>query len=619
MCGLAGVISNCSSLEREHILAHMLRTTSHRGPDHTCIQTFRNISYGMNRLSINDLRNGFQPFSSNDNTVTATINGEVYNYPELKEHLLALGVHVRTNSDCEVIPHLYQIYGINFVSLLRGMYAISLIDKTIDRLFLVRDRMGEKPIYYTLKNDSFIYCSEFKGLVASGSVDIILDPLAINDYFYYQYVPEPSTILQDVFKVPKGSYLAFDLNSTTFTIDTYWDHYNLPPRQSDNIADEIAFILRSAVSEQLLADVPVSIALSGGIDSSAIACLARQATTMPITAFSVGYPGPSSSDERGQALELAKKLDIDFVDVEISNSELTNTFLDMCYARDEPIADISGTGYYAIALACKQHGFPVLLQGQGSDELFFGYQWVQEAGRQAIHSSNRRDIKLFNRLSRHLPKKHDPTYTPFHEYAPDWQSATKNLEQLYTQSAKLIVSPSNPNRHYALRPPSIDGPSSIADHICNTYLLSNGITQGDRLSMYHSVELRLPFTDHRLIEVVQGFRRANPTLHDVLMEPKSLLKTALTGIVPDAILNRPKLGFNPPVHEWHKSLFATYGSIITNGYLRSNDILTPTACQHLSKGSRFKGEVTPIAFKTLVLEAWILKMKQLKSSIQTPY
>ncbi len=643
MCGICGIISSEKITTSQYQQVNRMNSAlSHRGPDDKGIFSDDNITLAMCRLSIIDLIGGRQPLNNEDGTLVLITNGEIYNYIELRKQLEQKGHTFSTKSDSETILHLYEEYGSLCVHYLRGMFAFALWDTKNKRLMLARDRMGEKPLYYFETKDKLIFSSELKSILQSQEIPFQLDPDAINLYFYYQYVPEPRTPIKNIKKLPPGHFLIIDLIPFKCSQICYWEMENAEP-----LADNPAVLIRTVLTEiselTIRADVPVGIALSGGLDSSAIAALAIQKYPDTMHAFSIGYPDYPPYDERGDAEKFADYLGMPFHDIELKTEDHTSIFPELVYYRDDPIADISGYGYYAVMNLAHKYRVPVMLQGQGGDELFFGYPWVKEAIKQSLRKESLTNmagsfwkdyfefsiprltspnevikwIQTFGGIKTSLSHYQRDKSTPknqlvFMDLIPDFTAADLYKEELYTDSFKSTLTQNLPYMIFSFPRPWKNVDILMTRLISQTYLLENGITQGDRLSMASSVELRLPLVDYRLVETVIGLRK---TYSDYHLESKAWLKSALKNILPDWVMNRPKRGFTPPVKEWHEALFQRYGQLLDGGLLVEFGVLKPNTAKKLAKGLFPKGIITPLSFKALVLELWCRKMSQIKEKM----
>ncbi len=603
---------------------------THRGPDGAGLYQGAHVALAMRRLSIIDLSTGWQPLYNEDKTLSLIANGEIYNFRELRPELESRGHIFRTGSDCEVILHLYEEYGLDCVQYLRGMFAFALWDSRQQRLLLARDRMGEKPLYLHVRNGSLVFASELKALLQAGVVPFELDPGAILHYFHYQYVPEPMTPVQGVRKLPSAHILTVSVDPWRIDEHQYWNMEDAPP-----IEGNPAEILRAeleTVSELIVrSDVPIGVALSGGLDSSAIAALVAKRYPGTLSAFSIGYEGRPRTDERAAAKAFADELKLPFHEIELHTSDLVKTFPDIVGLVDDPIADISSYSYYRVMQAARVAGVPVMLQGQGGDELFWGYPWVRDAVSQSLRkqeigatglSSLLHYIRLHPPLSR-SPRGLYNWATSFAGLRSSWQAWQRDLssprdrlvfgddgplfravkassEMLFTPEFREKTVSTDVCGLFTMKQPWAQLDVSITRLICQTYLSEVGIAQGDRLSMASSVELRLPLVDYRLVETVIGLRKAQP---DHALSPKIWFRTALKGLVPDWVMNRPKRPFQPP-RAWAAALHTTYGGLIENGFLVQAGVIEKSAASKLAQAKLRLGAMHDVAFETLVLELW---------------
>ena len=636
MCGICGLVSK-NPLTPEHLerVTRMNGILAHRGPDGAGDYSDTHVAMAMRRLSVIDLAGGWQPLYNEDRSLALVANGEIYNFIELRAQLEARGHRLGTGSDCETILHLYEDFGADCVHQLRGMFVFALWDSKRKRLFLCRDRMGEKPLYLYEGNGQVLFASELKALRKSGLVPFELDTVSVDNYFHYQYVPEPATAIKGMRKLPASHFLMIETSPWRVTEKIYWNMLEAPPVEG-NPGEVIKAELDEVSTLVVRSDVPVGVALSGGIDSSAIAALAAQKYPGSIHAFSVGYPGRPLNDERAEAEDLARYLEMPFHEVELSTSDMVAFFPDLIYWRDDPIADISGYGYYAVMKLAKEHGVPVMLQGQGGDELFWGYPWVRQA---VYESSQKMNLmkkgrgSLLGYLQPTLPDawtltglgnwikslaglrsgwqrlQRDTASPPermvFYDLVRDFQNALTKMGRMYTAECLGHLNGTGAFDLFSFPQPWPQVDILLTSLICQTFLLENGITQADRLSMASSVELRLPLLDYRLVEIIVGLRKLKA---DHGKPPKAWLKEAVKEALPDWVLNRPKRGFAPPVHDWYEALFAEYGSALEEGYLVQEGILRPERARDLASGPVPPGVVTPLSFKALVLEIWCRRL-----------
>ncbi len=635
MCGISGIVSRQKlSPELLASVSRMNLAQVHRGPDGDGEFNVDNIALRSRRLSIIDPLSGWQPLFNEDKSLALIINGEIYNYIELRERLKASGHKFLTNADGEVILHLYEENGLDFVTHIRGMFSLALWDNNRRRLVLARDRMGEKPLYLFETDGLLLFASEMKAILQSKLVAFELDAPAVNLFFHYQYIPEPMTALKGVRKLDAGRMLIVDTDPWSVEEKIYWKMEDAPLIDGDAPA-----IIRASledVSELVVrSDVPVGVALSGGLDSSVVAAFAAQKKS-DLCAFSVGYTGRPESDERSDAEKLAQHLRIPFFDVELDKRSIVDFFPELNFWRDDPIADIAGFGYYAVMKLARDHGVPVMLQGQGGDELFWGYpelrRGLAKSKRKAALRRQPFSQSLVQSSSLGLPPGRSvgdllawardlggvrsavrevrtwlktPDRPVFYDENPDFASAVAQTQSIYSHDFAAQI-----DAHDAYAPFSLAGgwdPPEIAltSLVCSTYLRENGIAQGDRLGMASSVEMRLPLVDHKLVETVIGLRKNRS---DADLPPKYWLREAVKDVLPSWVLQRPKRGFAPPTREWHEAIFAAYGDSLKDGYLVDTGVLSGKAGMDLAKGEFPDGSISPLSFKGLVLEQWCRQM-----------
>jgi len=494
--------------------------------------------------------------------------------------------------------------------------------------------MGEKPLYLFERDGQLLFASELKGLLHSRLVPFELDARAVNLYFHYQYVPEPLTAVKGVRKLDAANMLVVDAATWRIEEKTYWRMEDAPPLEGEP-RDLIRQKLEEVSELIVRSDVPVGVALSGGLDSSVVAAFAARKQPA-LCAFSVGYAGRPEPDERADAEALARYLNVPFFDVELDTQTIVDFFPQLNYWRDDPIADISGFGYYAVMKLAREHGVPVLLQGQGGDELFWGYPQLREAAGETLKKAallhNPFSQALFQSLTLGFPKSHSlqgmsdwardfggirsgwrnvkrqretPDRMVFYDRSPDFILASAQVLSLYSSKFREQIDETDAYSLFTFPGEWNSVETTITALVCATYLRENGIVQGDRLGMASSVEMRLPLIDYKLVETVIGLRKKQS---DAGLPPKHWLKEAVKDVLPDWVLNRPKRGFAPPTHEWHKALFAAYGDSLPDGYLVESDVLSRESGLHLAKGEFPAEAVSPLSFKALVLEQWCRQM-----------
>lgn len=621
VCGIFGVIRASGITEKDRDTFKQLGDhLRHRGPDGDGYIDANTFLFGMHRLSIIDTLHGWQPFWSEDHQIGVLGNGEIYNAASLRALLIDRGHDIRSRSDMAVIPHLYEEFGTDFVHSLRGMFALAVVDLTRNSLMLVRDRMGEKPLYFTASRGAFWFASEQTPLVKSGVSSPQLDLQAFTSYLSHGFCPEPNSLIAGINSVRAGEILTLNLQTLTYECDQYWHPLQFAGSNQMS-ARELRGIVSDAVTVATTSDVNVGVALSGGLDSSLVAALAHSSGTA-LQTFSVGYPS-SEYDESGDAQTFAEHLNIPFHRVELNSSEIGKEYARICVDRDEPIADLAGPGISAVASMAQSQGTPVLLTGLGGDELFWGYEWVRNLagwvyrhresgasawsryiptsppqGRQGrvdwllSFAGLRTESELRNFMRLRNGESPNPPL-PLYEFQYGHRAATRAITNLGLEL---------PAPEFWL---STDGSDVFADYLnalFSTYLRTNGLTQVDRLSMAHSVESRVPLVDYKIVEAVMG---ASLSHNPLAQPPKFLLKEAAEGILPASILNRPKRGFTPPVREWLRSIWKENADALDMNATRELlgfpvDALVATVRNPLNTF----GQVNQLSLRLITLELW---------------
>ncbi|MEN9642849.1 MAG: hypothetical protein RIR77_2038 [Planctomycetota bacterium] len=614
----------------------------HRGPDGEGFHVEPDVAIGMTRLAIIDTEGGWQPIYNEDRTVALVANGEIYNFVELRRDLESRGHCFRTGSDCETIVHLYEEHGADCVHHLRGMFAFALIDLKSRRMLIARDRMGEKPLILAERDDSLVFCSELTGLVGSGAVPFVMDPVAIKMYYYWGFVPDPLSAVSGTRKLPAGSLLDIDLRSGSRNERVYWRLEDAPPIEGDPVArirEEIETIGRITMRS----DMPIGVGLSSGIDSSAIAVMAKQHADRPITAFSVGFKGSTWQDESGQAEEFAKHLGVDFYRVKLAVDRVVSEFPEVCIRRDDPVVDMAGSNIYALMRLARDHDVPVLLSGLGGDELFWGYAWHRRAVQACRRKSalRRGDAGLIDYLSVSAPpisitglinwcasgagvlsgvqqwsrdRSSDPQRLVFWDSIREFKLAERLSARVFGE--RLSECRASPASIFTGSQYWDSIPIAMTERLCSTYLRSNGLNQTDRLSMACSVEARVPLVDYRLAEVVVGLRRHHD---DLKLGHKAWLKAVFRDTVPAFVMGRRKRGFTPPWRTWTRELMSTYGGDLHNGVLVAEGMLRENAVPLLRCGLDTLKRPVPFSMESLVLEQWARGMQSMSNKVQPQY
>lgn len=637
MCGILGLIHR-ESCTRAPLTAEDLARLSHRGPNGTGVFTDDHVQFGHARLSIIDLTEaGHQPMRSADGRYVVTYNGEIYNYLEIKTELESLGEIFHSHSDTEVLLVAYKVWGADCLLRFRGMFAFVIWDAQEKIAFLGRDRCGEKPLFYQFNDRTLTFSSELKALIPLLDKQPEIDVSVVDMYLHYQYVPEPFTLLKGIHKLAAGHSLTLSIDHWQATPKRYWCIETVNdaiPEKTDSalILPRIREALEDAVKMTLRSDVPVGVALSGGIDSGMIAALAQKNYPEPMHAFCVGYPGRPAYDERAQARTLAESLGMIVHEVELPVDSFVDFFPELVTVMDEPIADPAAFGHYAVPRAAADQGIKVLLSGIGGDEVFWGYPYVThsvELNQQLLdHPSIKFAAQWLGSSSAQLFLNKVAHYPHAHPTIKKWAAILQKVGDTHNPSEQLMYYMLHPDFDgpFALKAevygsamhslgsdslfkPTAIGlrsrekiPAAVIRMLFDTWLTSNCLSLGDRVGMAVGVETRMPFLDAKLIELVMQLRANNP---DHARGQKAWLRAALKGVLPDEVLSRPKAGFQPPLQEWLSGVVGRYGEMLSNGQLVQSGVLAADKVAYLLENIA-KRNWTGLFFtyKLVLLEMW---------------
>ena len=568
MCGIAGIIDPAATPERR-LIERMCRVMSHRGPDGDGYYVEGPAALGHRRLSIIDLEGGAQPISNEDGTLWLTFNGEIYNFMGLRDDLVARGHVFRTRSDSETIVHAFEEYGEDCLERLRGMFAFAIWDSVKKELFMARDRLGKKPLYYYADRGRLLFASELKAILEDSRVPRELDTMAVADYFTYHYVPFPGTIFKGIRKLPPGHFLRFSPGSGgELAVKQYWDVKYEPDHTltEEDWAQAIREKLEEAVRIRLVSDVPLGAFLSGGIDSSAVVAMMSLSGARPINTFSIGFREKDFSE-----LEYARMVSERFG---TTHHELTvepdaiALLPKLAWDFDEPFADSSAIPTYYVSKMAREH-VTVILSGDGGDEVFAGYRrylWANDMTKYDFVPAPVKRI-FFGATAAMLPDgmrgKGMLTHLskdPFQRYAGlNTHADNGYLGNLLSDTLLKELEGRELPGYWNLRRfyESFDGDylSRIQYADTKTYLAEDILTKVDRASMLNSLETRAPLLDHELVELAARIPSAMKVRKN---ETKYMLKKAMSGILPDEILYRRKMGFGVPLVHWFKKDLKDY-------------------------------------------------------------
>jgi asparagine synthase (glutamine-hydrolysing) len=597
-------------------VSKMLNQLHHRGPDDEGLFESPVCTLGVRRLAIIDVAGGHQPVLNEDHRVSAVMNGEIYNYRDLRRTLERRGHRFRSETDTEVLPHLYEEYGSGLVSLLRGMFAFAIWDASRERLLLARDRAGEKPLLFAHTNSGVVFASELKALLAHPDVSQELNPRAVRLYLSLQYVPGPDTILRDVAKLPAGHILMVERGGVR--VEQYWDapistqaHF----RSWQGAAKQLRSLLEDAVGAQLHADVPVGALLSGGLDSAGIVGLiARARRDEAPRTFTVGF-SEFGDDERAHARAVARALGTNHTELMVEPP----TFSDLArfvWHLDEPIGDQAALPTYLIARVAREH-VKVVLTGEGADELFGGYpryRWLTLAARlEGLPRPIRSGLaKLAQLVGATVGRQREADLMLTPRSTVERQIAWVNVFTRPEIDRLLIPGFGEFGRNEAVahmsRVLELHRGGPPAEQVMyldlKTWLVDDILTKVDRMSMAASIEARAPYLDHHVVEFATSLpaevRVRGP-------RTKALLRAALADILPANLLTPRKRAFQVPVQRWlaAKSLPAVHDALLSTDAM-TRAFVRPDAIPPLLR--RNDRDAAQQIWSLFILELWMRQL-----------
>ncbi|MCP4398084.1 MAG: asparagine synthase (glutamine-hydrolyzing) [bacterium] len=634
MCGIVGIVGASRDFRAdERVLDAMCQAIRHRGPDDQGIYANERVGLGMRRLSIIDLNTGHQPICNEDRSVWVVLNGEIYNYRELRSELEAGGHRFSTNSDTEVLVHLYEEYGDECVTHLRGMFGIALWDVRQQKLLLLRDRLGQKPIFYTVQKDCVVFASEMKAILEYPGISRDLNRQALDDYLTYAYVPAPATIFTVVRKLPPAHLLRLSLSADSaqtplqerVNVERYWHvryQADEPARSEAEYTRDILETLREAVRLRMIGDVPLGAFLSGGIDSSIIVALMSELSSQPVKTFSIGF-GEKSYDEVEYAGIVAERYQTDHYEFQVT-PQTRDIIEELVWHCDEPFADSSAIPTYYVSKCAREH-VTVALSGDGGDEIFAGYR--RYLGRKLAEGFNRipeavrhhvldpliaripegagyTGKSVVKKLKRFAEQARDVERAPYSSRLAVVDEALKQM--LYTPEMRQMIDGKAPFADlipYFERCAELDAVTQMMWVDLQTYLPDDILVKVDRMSMAVSLESRSPFLDHVLIEALS---RVPTNLKLKGMTPKYLLKKISQPFLPPEILTRPKQGFVVPIAAWLKSeLRDFFQDAVLSASAHTRDFFERAALERvLNEHRQGKRDHSQALWAVLMFELW---------------
>ncbi|WP_417858098.1 asparagine synthase (glutamine-hydrolyzing) [Xanthomarina gelatinilytica] len=574
MCGIAGFYGDINKKQSVSTLKHMLTRIKHRGPDQSGVYVSDYVGLGSVRLSIIDLSLGTMPISNQDNSLWIVFNGEIYNHMELREDLIQKNHSFKTRSDTEVILHLYEEYGPECLKKLNGQFAIAIWDKHKEELFLARDRVGIRPLFYTQTKSAFVFASEIKAFMEYPEVSLKFSNKALSEYVTFWTALSPNTVFENVFEVPPGTYML--VNHKGIKSNTYWElpivkpnAYNFTTVEEAATAFENIFL--DSIKLRLRADVPVAAYLSGGIDSSITTSFIKQVSPNRLKTFSIGFT-ETDFDESAYQNIAASYFKTEHSSVTCSEQDISNYFKEVVWFAEAPLLRTAPTPMGLLSKNVRDHNIKVVITGEGADELLGGYNIFKEAKIKhfwAKDPQSKLRPLLLKRLYPYLPQinkassnmlkmffgyKLTETNSPIYSHLLRWHN-TSRIKNYFSDTIKETIKDYNPIAEVEEK---LESKLSGYDYLTKAqwleihlfmsgYLLSS---QGDRMGMANSIEGRYPFLDHRVIEFCMAL---HPDLKLHGLNEKYLLKKMMKDRLPDAILNRSKQAYRAPI----RSLFAS--------------------------------------------------------------
>ena len=579
MCGICGIFNFGTKAPADTAaLNRAAEAMAHRGPDDAGFHLDGELGLGNRRLSIIDLPGGHQPLANEDQTIWITFNGEIYNYRDLRADLISHGHQLRTSSDTETVVHLYEQYDVGCLDYLRGMFAFALWDSRKRRLLLARDRLGVKPLLYRCESGCLGFASELRALRELGKQPLEVEPQSVYDFFGFRYIPAPNTFYRGVQKLLPGHYLL--ANSQGVTTQAYWD---IPAeegsaRPAPAVAQEVLDLLRESVRLRLIADVPLGVFLSGGTDSSAVVALMAELGARPLRTFSVGFDDPAYS-ELPYARAVARRYCTEHHELVVRPEQFRDELPRLVAFRDEPIAEPTDVALYLISRLAAQ-SVKVVLAGEGGDELFAGYPKYAADRLAGLVSAFPQEV--IRRLTEWLPYRQRRIKLALEalsirneaERSATWFASFSRQERqdLFSPDFLAQIDPAHPARVFESYLEKAGERSPLKRMLyadLKIWLPDNLLLRGDHMTMAASIEERVPFLDHKLVELAA---RLPTSLLTKGFRTKVLLKQALRPYLSPETLRRRKVGFTVPVGDWFRnSLKPLVADLLLSPAARSRD------------------------------------------------
>lgn len=558
MCGIAGIYNFNGAMPDFQTLKRMADIIKHRGPDDEGYYVQENVALAHRRLSIIDLKTGKQPIFNEDRSIVIVYNGEIYNYKNIRQHLLKKEHHFYTETDTEVIVHAYEEWGNNCLNHFNGMFAFALWDNQKKELFLARDRLGIKPLYYYFNKNKIIFASEIKAILQDSDVISQLNDEALIDFITFQNILDDKTFFKDIYKLLPGHFIVCKLNGAV-NICQYWDLSFSTDTNSDNVRDcleQYEHIFHKSIKRHLISDVPVGSYLSGGFDSTSVAYLASKEVKNTFYTFTGAFTEGSDYDERECARAVAQKIGAKNLEVIITPQDYRDSILQIMYHLDEPTLGSGAFPQFMVAKLVSEH-VRVVLTGHGGDELFCGYEVYKAAHIREIIKNKKIDI--FNLISMFNSKEFlrimyfliGPLFCKDLRYGLFIMFNNRQRTKLFTQD--FLKNHQNYSPIEVVKKILYGKAFSFPEMFCYLYVktyLPTLFIQEDKVSMAHSIEARTPICDNEMV----NFAVSLPfeyKLHQGIL--KYFTKSIMKGKLPDILYNQKKMGFPTPIARWYRN------------------------------------------------------------------
>ena len=579
MCGIAGILNFDGRPVSAEDVRGMCDAIVHRGPDDQGFLVRGEIGLGMRRLSIIDLQGGQQPIANEDGSVSVVFNGEIYNFEALRRQLIQRGHKLTTRSDTEVLVHLYEDFGTEAVNHLRGMFAFALWDANKNRLFLGRDRLGIKPLYYAQLGDSFVFASELKAILQRSNVDRELDLSAVNYLLTTLTTPKAQSIVRGVRKLEPAHVLTVGPRQP-LRLSRYWDVRFEPNRRAteEELVEQLREEIDESVRMHMVGDVPVGAFLSGGIDSSAVVAHMARHSSRPIKTFAIGF-NEASFNELPHARTIARRFNTDHHEL-IVDANVVDVVDDLVWHLDEPFGDPSAIPTFMLSrMAARQ--VKVALSGDGGDELFAGYDKYRVEQRERRYSRLPRLVRrIFAAVGSRMPEGATGRNFLLHHSHGAWDRYLDAGSFFRERGRQALLHPDvfTQIRHdEPLR--TTHWLSAAQQFDLHGYLPNDVLTKVDRMSMAHSLEVRVPLLDHKVVEFAATIP---PELHLNGAGGKRIFKKAMRGILPDRVIDRPKQGFAVPLVSWFRGELEGFArELLLSKRCSERNIFNPTYVERM--------------------------------------